>query len=119
MRLFYICYKKKVRQCLTNCGLFAHFMYFASASAMLRASLRKPLSHSVYSLHSANIVFPKHIRLASKAVLIDHISPGRLQFTYIAKQQILNSGFWWSILSGQLLSRPLAFIVNHSFNLFY
>ena len=29
---------------------------------------------------------------SAKAILINHISPGRLQFTYITKQQILNSG---------------------------
>jgi len=47
--------------------------------------------------------------MSAKAGLIDHISPGRLQFIYIAKQQILNSGFRWSILSGQLWSSPLVF----------
>jgi len=34
-----------------------------------------------------------NINGTAKALLIDHISPGRFQFTYIAKQQILNSGF--------------------------
>jgi hypothetical protein len=29
----------------------------------------------------------------AKAGLIDHISPAKLQFTYIAKQQIHSSGF--------------------------
>jgi len=47
--------------------------------------------------------------LSAKAGLIDHISPGRLQFTYIAKQQIHNSGFWWSILTGQLCLNPLIY----------
>jgi hypothetical protein len=33
----------------------------------------------------------------AKAGLIDHFSPGRLQLSYIAKQQIFNSDFRWSI----------------------
>ena len=47
--------------------------------------------------------------MIAKAGLIDHISPGRLQLSYIAKQQILNSGFKCSILFGQLWSSPLVF----------
>jgi hypothetical protein len=48
----------------------------------------------------------------AKAGLIDHISPAKLQFTYLAKQQIYNSLFWWSILSGQLWTSPLFFPVR-------
>jgi len=47
--------------------------------------------------------------LAAKAGLLDHISPGKLQFEYIAKQQLFKSDIWWSILTGQLWSGPLAF----------
>jgi len=33
----------------------------------------------------------------------------RLQFPSTDEKQMLNSGFWWSILTGQLWSSPLVF----------
>jgi len=58
-----------------------------------------------------NAVIKKKLKpgINTKAGLSDHILPVRFQFTYIAKQQILNSGFWWSILSGHRWSSPLVF----------
>jgi len=50
---------------------------------------------------------------SAKAVLINLISPGRLQFTYTAKQQILNSVLWWSKFSGKQWSGSLAFPDNN------
>ena len=51
----------------------------------------------------------------AKAGLIDHISPVRLQFTYIAKQQILNSGFWWSKCIRQTLVKVTDFSIYKGF----
>jgi len=45
----------------------------------------------------------------AKDELVDHFWPVRLHLAYIAKPQILNSGFCWSILSDQLWSIPLVF----------
>jgi len=53
-------------------------------------------------IDTTKVVALRIITKTAKAGLIDHISPGRLQFTYITKQQILNSDFKRSILSGQL-----------------
>jgi hypothetical protein len=38
----------------------------------------------------------------AKAGRIDHLWPIRLHKTYKTRQQVINSGFWWSIHSGQL-----------------
>jgi hypothetical protein len=50
---------------------------------------------------------------SANAMLINHISPGILQFTYTAKQQILNTVLWWSIFSDRQWSGSLAFPDNH------
>ena len=48
-------------------------------------------------IDTTKVVALRIITKTAKAGLIDHISPVRLQFTYTAKQQILNSGLCWSI----------------------
>jgi hypothetical protein len=45
--------------------------------------------------------------VTAKTELIHHLLQVRLQFAYIAKQQIHNFGFWCSIMSGQLWSSLL------------
>jgi hypothetical protein len=52
----------------------------------------------LFSLCKYNIIYTNNDNemLHAKAGHIDHIWPIRLKFTYIPKQQILNSGLWWS-----------------------
>jgi hypothetical protein len=40
--------------------------------------------------------------IIAKAGCADHIWPVKLHIAYISKKQVLNSGFLWSMSSGQI-----------------
>jgi hypothetical protein len=64
-------------------------------------------------LHKITILYKKIFIIiypapGAIAVYLDHIWPVKLHFQYITKKEALNSGFWWSMRSDQIWSRPLA-----------
>jgi hypothetical protein len=58
------------------------------------ASLEEDFLKALDKISNENI-FSNQSRTVLKAVRLDHIWPVRFQLTYIIKQQVFNSGFWW------------------------